>query len=250
MVCLHSLLLSPLPLLWSQILEKCVNLCPKLSEIHIGTLFSRRLPNWIVYQNRQNLLISSKFWPGPLQFFLFLFVGGRKLDISFSIRNSTSPTRDLWQNRDVGVLNAFWSTETCTQYTDDIGRDRNKSRCQLVVADQVVRGGVGDKSHRAPHIRNSRLSPLFSLTQVWVFLERAQILSRFQVTRHLIKFVFVEQNDESGVIYLYKTFLPTYSLPAGSKRWALTFHFSVRMYYMFPISQHVRESHLYLNTSC
>ena len=75
MVCLHSLLPSPLPLLCSQILEKRLNLCPKLSENHFGTLFSRRLPTWIAYQHRPNLLISSKFWPGPLQFFLFFLLG-------------------------------------------------------------------------------------------------------------------------------------------------------------------------------
>jgi len=76
--------------------------------------------------------------------------------------------------------------------------------------------------------------------QGWVWFERTCIFSGIQFTKHFIEFVFVETNEvvrsDSNVILTRKTCGQRSSRVAGSKRRALAFCFSVRMWYVLLIS--------------
>ena len=69
-----------------------------------------------------------------------------------------------------------------------------------------------------------------SLRYSWVFLEGTRILSRFQFTRHVIKFVLVETKrfvDNHPNRILTRQMCRQLSIKPPSKRRALAFHFSI-----------------------
>jgi len=80
----------------------------------------------------------------------------------------------------------------------------------------------------------------FIYNRGWVFLERTQILSGIQLTRHSVEFVVVETKQfivsNVNVILTRQTCGQRSSMLADSKRKALTCHVSIQMYYMFLIS--------------
>jgi len=84
-----------------------------------------------------------------------------------------------------------------------------------------------------------------TVTDYWrwgcIFLKQIQILSRFQLTRHSIDFVFVETKQFVGsntnVILMRQTWGHRSSMSAWSKRRALAFHLSIFFCYTFLISK-------------
>jgi len=87
----------------------------------------------------------------------------------------------------------------------------------------------------------------------WVFLKQTRILSRLQFTRYFIEFVFLETerfvSSNPNVILTQQTCGQRSSRAAGSKRRALTFYFSIRICYVFLMSECIGESDLGLCTS-
>ena len=86
-----------------------------------------------------------------------------------------------------------------------------------------------------------------------LFLERTQILSRFQFTMHFIVFAFVETKrfvkSNPNVILTRQTCGQRSCMSAGSKRRAIAFYISIRICHMFLISTCRGESDLSLCTT-
>jgi len=76
-----------------------------------------------------------------------------------------------------------------------------------------------------------------TLSWGWEFLERTQILTEIQSTRHCIKFIVVETkwfvSSDVNVILKRQTCGQRSSMSAGSKRQLLAFYFSIRIWYLF-----------------
>ena len=79
-----------------------------------------------------------------------------------------------------------------------------------------------------------------ALRQGWVLFKRTCEFSGIQFTKHFIEFVFVETNkavrSNSNVILTRQTCSQRSCRVAGSKRRALAFYFSMRIWYVFSTS--------------
>jgi len=87
-----------------------------------------------------------------------------------------------------------------------------------------------------------------TLRQGWVSIERRCVFSGIQFTKHFVEFVLVETNrlvrSNSNVILTPQTSGQHTSRIVGSKRRALAFHLSGRIWYVFSISKCREESDL------
>ena len=74
------------------------------------------------------------------------------------------------------------------------------------------------------------------------------VFSRIQLTKHCIEFVFVETKElfsrDSNVILTRQTCGQRSGMAAASKHRALAYSFSMRIFYMFPISKCREKSNL------